>query len=161
MLNLAHQSSDTRQPVPMALLVERALALMHEQLQRTHIQVTVDMPDDLLPVSVAPGQIIQVLLNLAINAVEAMPNGGHLHVAARVYGSMIALTMINDSPPLPPEHIARIFDPFFTTKMDGAGLGLYISRQIIQRHDGTIGVENLENGQGVAFTLTLPRADVT
>lgn len=159
MLNLAHQSSDTRSPVPMALLVERALALMREQLQRARIQVTVDLPDDLLPVSVAPDQITQVLLNLAINAVEAMPNGGHLHVAARPYGSMVALTLINDSPPLPPEHIARIFDPFFTTKMDGAGLGLYISRQIIQRHGGMMGVENLENDQGVAFTLTLPRAD--
>lgn len=85
-----------------------------------------------------------------------MPDGGYLHVTGRVDGDMIALALTDDGPHLAPEHIEQMFDPFFTTKPDGTGLGLFISYSIIQRHDGTISVENLKGERGVTFTITLP-----
>ena len=87
-----------------------------------------------------------------------MSDGGHLHIAARANENVVEIALTNDGPPLPAEHIERIFDPFFTTKPDGAGLGLSISHTIIDRHGGTISVQNLNNHRGVTFTITLPIA---
>jgi two-component system, sporulation sensor kinase E len=158
MLSFAQPAEDTRYPVSIANLVRKTLAPMDGQMQLAHIQVTTDLPTDLPRVFVAPDQIAQVLLNLTINAIQAMPGGGHLQVAARVDGDMVALSLTNDGPPLPPKHIEHLFDPFFTTKPDGTGLGLSISYSIIEQHGGTIDVENLEGGQGVVFIVTLPIA---
>ena len=74
---------------------------------------------------------------------------------------VMVLTLANDGPPIPPEHIEHIFDPFFTTKPDGTGLGLFISQSIVEQHGGTISVENQRGGQGVISTITLPAAHPT
>jgi signal transduction histidine kinase len=88
---------------------------------------------------------------------------GHMHITAHVDEQrkdkdMVVLTMFNDGPPIPPEHIEHIFDPFFTTKPGGTGLGLFISHNIIEQHGGMISVENLEDDEGVAFGIALPIA---
>jgi signal transduction histidine kinase len=158
-LDFAQPTDDTRYPVSIARLTQKTLRLIDKQLELAHIQATTDFPADLSPVFVAPHQIVQVLLNLSINAIEAMPDGGHLHITGRVDGNAVALTLANDGPPLPAERIGRIF-PFFTTKPEGTGPGLPISHSIVHRHGGTISVENLEGDQGVAFTVTLPIAHV-
>ena len=96
-----------------------------------------------------------------INSAEAMPDGGHIHIAAqidRTDENMVQIRLINDGPPIPPDDIERIFDPFFTTKPDGTGLGLFIRYGIIEQHNGTIRVENCKDDQGVVFTLALPVA---
>ena len=155
-LSFARPVDDTRYPVKIASLVKRTLALVEGQLQRAHVQVTTDFPAELPPVFVMPDQVVQVLLNLTINAIEAMPDGGHLHVKACVDGDMLALALTNDGPPIPPEVVEHIFDPFFTTKPAGTGLGLSISYSIVQRHGGTISVENLSGDEGVTFSVTLP-----
>ena len=157
-LDFAQPADGTRYPVSIARLVQETLKLVGKQLQLAHVWTTTDLPADLPPVLAAPDQILQVLLNLSVNAIEAMPDGGHLHIAARAGDNVVELALTNDGPPLPAEHIERIFDPFFTTKPDGAGLGLSISHSIVHRHGGTIGVENLEGDQGVTFTITLPVA---
>ena len=159
-LSFARPVDDTRYPVKIASLVKRTLALVEGQLQRAHVQVTTDFPAELPPVFVMPDQVVQVLLNLTINAIEAMPDGGHLHVKACVDGDMLALALTNDGPPIPPEVVEHIFDPFFTTKPAGTGLGLSISYSIVQRHGGTISVENLSGDEGVTFSVTLPVARV-
>ena len=157
-LDFAQPADDTRYPVPIAHLIQETLKLMGKQLQLARIQATTDLPADLPSVFVAPDQILQVLLNLSVNAIEAMPDGGHLHIAARADENIVELALTNDGSPIPAEHIERIFDPFFTTKPDGAGLGLSISHSIVQRHGGTISVKNLEDRRGVTFTITLPIA---
>ena len=157
-LDYSRFASDERYPVPIARLMQQALVLAGRQLEHAHVEVTTDLPVDLHPVLVTPAQIVQVLLNLIINATEAMPHGGHLHVAARVDGEVMVLALTNDGPPIPPEHIEHIFEPFFTTKPDGHGLGLFISHNIVQRHGGTISVDNLSGDRGVALTVTLPVA---
>jgi two-component system, sporulation sensor kinase E len=157
-LDFAQPSHDTRSPVSIAHLMRKTLSLMNKQLQLASIQVTTDFPPDPLLVFVAPGQIVQVLLNLTLNAVEAMPDGGHLHAAAHADGDVIVLTLTNDGPHLSAEQIEHLFDPFFTTKPKGTGLGLSISHNIIERHGGTVDLANLEGERGVTCTITLPIA---
>ena len=155
-LNFAHPPNDTRYPVKIDHLMQETLALVDVQLHHAHVQVTTDFPTDLPPAFVAPNQIIQVLLNLTINAIDAMPSGGRLHVTARVDRGMVVVSLTNDGPPIPSAEIDRIFEPFFTTKPTGTGLGLAVSDSIVRKHGGTIRVENLRDEQGVAFVITLP-----
>jgi PAS domain S-box-containing protein len=157
-LGLAQPLEDVRRPVAVAEPVQQALALLEGSLQRANIETITHFPDDLSPVVVVPDQIVQALLNLMINAIEAMPEGGRVHIAARQDAESAVLTLTNDGPPIPSEHLAYVFDPFFTTKSGDTGLGLYISQNIIEDHGGTIGVENLQKDQGVVFTVTLPIA---
>jgi PAS domain S-box-containing protein len=156
-LALAQPLEDVRRSTSVANLMQQALILLDRPLQRVNIQTTLDFPDDLSPVMVVPDQIVQALLNLMINAIEAMPEGGRVRVSARQDEGAVEITLTNDGPPIPPEHIAYVFDPFFTTKAEDVGLGLYISQNIIEDHGGKISVENLQD-QGVAFTVTLPIA---
>jgi signal transduction histidine kinase len=157
-LGVAQPGDDTRYPVNIADVVQKALTLVDRQLQRAHVRVTTDLPADLPRVLVAPNQVGQVLLNLTVNAIEAMPEGGHVHLVARVDGDMVALAVSNDGPSIRAEHIDQVFDAFFTTKLKGTGLGLTISYRIVERHGGTIRVENLGDDRGVVFTVTLPIA---
>jgi two-component system sporulation sensor kinase A len=157
-LGVAQPGDDTRYSVNIADVVQRTLALVDRQLQQAHVRVTTDLPADLPRVLVAPKQIGQVLFNLTVNAIEAMPEGGHVHLAARVDGETVALAVSNDGPSIPAEHIDHVFDAFFTTKPEGTGLGLTISYRIVEQHGGTIRVENLGDDRGVVFTVTLPIA---
>jgi len=157
-LGFARPARDTLCPASIAHLTQRALALVGKPLQHARVQVTTDFPTGIPPVLALPDRIVQVLLNLIINAIESIPDSGHVHITARTAGDMLVLTLTNDGPPIPLEHIEHIFDPFFTTKPDGAGLGLFISHSIVRQHGGTISVENQRDNQGVAFTITLPIA---
>jgi PAS domain S-box-containing protein len=154
-LGLARPLEDVRRPASIQDLTLQALALLDRPLRRSKVQATIDFPAGLDPVMVVPDQIVQALLNLMINAIEAMPAGGRMHVAAHQDAGATVLTLTNDGPPIPEEQIAYVFDPFFTTKAEGAGLGLYISQNIVEDHEGMIRVENLKD-RGVAFTVTLP-----
>jgi PAS domain S-box-containing protein len=158
MLDLARPADDTRYPVSIVRMVQKTLKLVGKQLELAHIHATTDFPIDLPLVFVAPDQIVQVLLNLSVNAIEAMPDGGRLHVTARADENRVELVLSNDGPPLSAEHIEHVFDPFFTTKPKGTGLGLAISHSIVRRYGGAINVENLKGDRGVAFTITLPIA---
>ena len=155
-LDYARPPDDTRYPISITSLMNKTLALVNKQLQLAHIQVTTDLPADLPSLSAVPGQIAQVLLNLTVNAIEAIGEGGHLQVTAGVEGDMVALAMTNDGPPIPEKHMERLFEPFFTTKPGGTGLGLSICHSIVEQHDGTISVENLADGEGVTVTVRFP-----
>ena len=155
-IDFARPADDTRYPISIVRIVQKTLKLVDKQLELARIQTTTDLSAGLPAVFAVPDQITQVLLNLTANAIEAMPNGGHLHIAARADENKVRLTLTNDGPSLSEEHIEHIFDPFFTTKSGGTGLGLSISHSIIHRHNGTIKAENLKDEQGVAFTITLP-----
>jgi PAS domain S-box-containing protein len=157
-LSRAQATRDVPSSVSIQHLVRRALVLVDKPIQRARVEVTADFPPDLPAIQVIPDQIVQVLFNLLLNAVEAVPPGGHVNMSAQVDGDMMILTMTNDGPPIPKEHVQYVFDPFFTTKPEGTGLGLFISSNVIHQHGGTISVRNLEDTQGVAFTATLPLA---
>ncbi|MFA6283256.1 MAG: PAS domain S-box protein [Desulfurivibrionaceae bacterium] len=127
-----------------------------------------DCADDLWLAEVDTGQLGQVLQNLVINAVHAMPEGGTIRLAAKnltvnpgelplAPGKYVLITIRDHGLGIPPEHLAKIFDPYFTTKQSGSGLGLAVVYSIIASHAGHITVES-EQGKGPVFSIYLPSA---
>jgi signal transduction histidine kinase/putative methionine-R-sulfoxide reductase with GAF domain len=105
-------------------------------------------------------QMKQVVLNLLINAVQAMPEGGELKIAGQVSGNeqWVQLSVGDSGPGIPPEVMKKLFDPFFSTKETGVGLGLSIAHRIVDQHRGRIEVES-RVGEGTVFTVWLPTAE--
>lgn len=139
--------------------IERALLLVHHQMELANVQCQKALADDLSPVRCDAAQIEQVLLALVMNAVEAMPRGGNVWVRSRrlVEEEAVELQVRDDGPGIPAEVLPHLFEPFFTTKETGhgVGLGLAISRTIVERHHGRIQVAS-EPGRGTTFTIALP-----
>jgi PAS domain S-box-containing protein len=125
--------------------------------------------DDLWPVDVDQGQISQVIHNLVINSVQAMPVGGVIKITAENSyvensagnmrnGNYVKITLRDQGVGIPKEHLSKIFDPYFTTKQKGSGLGLATCYSIIRNHDGYIIVES-DLGTGSIFTIYLPASE--
>jgi CheY-like chemotaxis protein len=108
----------------------------------------------------SPSELREALTNLVLNAVDALPSGGHITIDLRAEESRVGLRVEDDGTGMPKEVAQRAFDPFFTTKPfgSGTGLGLALTRGIIQRHHGTIDVRSTL-GTGTTFDIKLPRAD--
>jgi nitrogen-specific signal transduction histidine kinase len=157
-LGFARPVPDILQPASLPGILEQALALSRNYLRNQRVEILTDFPPDLPPVQAAAGQLIQVFLNIILNAVHAMEGKGHLAIRIRPRGDRAEISFTNDGPPIPPEYLARIFDPFFTTRAEGTGLGLSISHAILQRHHGAIQAANLPHRKGVRFTIEIPFA---
>ncbi len=147
------------QPTNPNQIIDRALRLIQHQLDLASIHVEPELDLELPSVTCDGAQIEQVLLALMMNALDAMPQGGNLWVSTklnRVDGA-IQITIRDDGCGIPPEILPRLFEPFLTTKETGrgVGLGLAISRSILERHNGNIEVQS-EIGRGTTFTVTLP-----
>jgi signal transduction histidine kinase len=121
--------------------------------------VTLKLPSDLPAAFGDERRIRQVLTNLLHNALEAIGNRGAIVVSAGARGGLVAVTITDDGPGIPPELLPRVFDPLFTTKPRGTGLGLALSRAIARAHGGDLVADNAPGG-GARFELTLPRAAV-
>jgi two-component system sensor histidine kinase HydH len=107
--------------------------------------------------SLDPDRITQVLLNLLINAIQAMPKGGELTLIAEQEENMLLLHITDTGEGIAPENLADLFNPYFTTKRNGTGLGLAIVHKIIEDHGGTIRIRSkLEMGTTVTLVLPLP-----
>lgn len=147
---------------PKVILPEAALREMIDMLRRLigeDIQLVTDIPKDLRPIRIDPGQLEQIVINLVLNARDSMPGGGVLkilavneetpapHVRIRIADTGIGMT---------PETMSKIFEPFFTTKGHGTGLGLSTVHSIVRQSDGTISVES-QPGEGSTFSLSFPR----
>ena len=156
-LNFARPPRVEQQPTSAADVVHDALALVSKRLDYSDIRVSLDLPDVLPPVLASSSQLAQVFLNLIINAIEAMPDGGELSISARLAGEQVEVTFTDSGPGISPDAIARLFEPFYTTKENGTGLGLATSHSIIQQHGGTLTAGNAPGG-GAVFTVALPIA---
>ncbi len=154
-LRFARPAPAQRRWVSMPDLLQQTLTLANKHLQQAHIRMTTEWQDTPLLLA-APEQMIQVFLNLILNAIEATGTGGHLHIATCVEENHLIVSFINDGPIVPPTDLPHIFEPFFTTKPEGSGLGLYVSRNLVQQHGGTLTAENIGTSHGVRFTLRLP-----
>jgi signal transduction histidine kinase len=139
------------------------------------VQVELALSEEALPLYVDAVEFRQVILNLTLNASDAMPNGGKLVFRTALIQQMPSHAIMAGTPPkfpaicltvrdtgtgISPSHLKSIFDPFFTTKAvnKGSGLGLYNARLFVEKHQGSISVESTE-GQGTAFHIWLPQAD--
>ena len=136
-------------------LVSAVLALFPEP--PPGVSIAREIEPGLPPVLADRDQVLQVLLNLVRNALDAMPQGGRLGVAARAAGGGVAFTVSDSGPGIAPDDLARVFEPYFTTKEGGTGLGLAIAHRIAEEHGGKLDAASAP-GRGAAFTLTLPAA---
>ena len=120
---------------------------------------SVELAEDLPLVTVDTEQVKQVLLNLAINALQMMPEGGRLVLRTFSVGDQIAVEVEDEGGGVEPAVASRIFDPFFTTKEKGVGLGLSVAYKIAEQHNGSLSVHKGE--RGAVFRLTLPLSKVS
>ncbi|MGO9866051.1 MAG: sensor histidine kinase [Terriglobales bacterium] len=140
-------------------LIDRCLMLVRHQLEMGGVELQLRRAENLPLVSCDPAQIEQVLLALIMNAIDAMPRGGNLWIETRLSGdeAEVEILVRDDGAGIDPEVLEHIFEPFLTTKErgHGVGLGLAISRGIVERHNGRIEVQS-ELGRGTIFTVILP-----
>ena len=152
--------SGKKEPADVNLLLEHVLMLTREQCHRRGVEVVQDATVDLPSLVLAPDRIQQAFLNLVLNAMEAMPDGGQLHVSTSRTGdpSGVSVSFADTGPGIVPDALSHIFEPFYTTKSEGLGLGLYITHNIVEEHGGRIEVQSLF-GAGATFTVWLPTGE--
>jgi len=149
-----------REPTDVNTLIEQVLTLNQKKCETHGVDVLWSREDDLPCLMLAPDRIQQVFLNLALNAVEAMPDGGRLEVRANRADDPpgVSVVFADSGVGIGPDGLSHLFDPFYTEKAGGLGLGLFISKNIVENHGGRIGVES-QPGEGTTFTVWLPADD--
>ena len=136
-------------------LLRELAALVETDATATGIRLVLAVPPELPVITADRDHLKQVMLNLILNGVQAMPEGGTLTLQAGTTREALTLTVADTGHGIPTEALSRIFDPYFTTKAKGLGLGLAIARKIVEDHGGRIEVEN-QPGQGSRCLITLP-----
>ena len=159
MLDFARETPFVQKPMDINELVRQTFRLLGKRDAFQKITMVEDLGERLPQVNVDKNQLQQVLLNLMLNACEAMPNGGTLMVRSSVANGRVVVAVTDTGCGIKREDLDKIFEPFFTTKPvgKGTGLGLSVSYGILQQHEGTLEVES-ELGKGTTFVVTLPAA---
>jgi PAS domain S-box-containing protein len=158
-LQYARPQRPTLKPVPLPDVIGSVAALLREQLATRHVRLSTEFPKQNPRVIGDPQQLQQVFLNLFLNSLQAMHNGGEIRVQARWLEEALAWEVrVHDSGRgIPAEHLAQAFTPFFSTTPQGSGLGLAIVQQIVREHRGQVTIES-RAGQGTTVTVRLPAA---
>ena len=159
---LQHSRPPAPQYLPLNVngIVENSLWLL-PRTPGAGIEIVKHLDPDLPTLRLDPNLFNQALLNVLVNARQAMPNGGRLTVTTRLHpapignGRVVEVAVADTGAGIPPEHVSKIFHPFFTTKAQGTGLGLAIANRIVDQHGGRISVES-EPGKGATFRIILP-----
>ncbi|MGD9823180.1 ATP-binding protein [Desulfobacter sp.] len=136
-------------------LVDKALRLIKYEADPAGIKIISSVEPDLPEAEVDKDRLTQVLLNIFINAIQAMPSGGTLTVSVKAMESRLQFEILDTGSGISAEDQANIFNPYFTTKKRGTGLGLAIAFKIIESHGGTITIESLKN-KGTTFMISIP-----
>ncbi len=133
------------------------VALLGPQARRQAVEVEARLPDEALLVRGYPDRLRQAFLNVAVNALEAMPRGGRLTLEARREGTRARVALRDNGPGISPESLARVYDPDFSTKDGGSGIGLNVARALVELHGGEIRVESAL-GRGTDVRVVVPLA---
>lgn len=171
-LDYARPPDLERRPIDIREIVERTLQLLKPRAEQQSIRLEYDRPTEPLVLNADPERMRQVLLNLILNAFDALGSGGTVTVSTRdtsrtAEGDVlsgdaerwIVLEVRDDGPGIPDEFLPRLFEPFFSSKPSGSGLGLTISRRIIEEHGGTLQASNRAEDSGAVFRISLPVSD--
>lgn len=143
-------------PVDPVHLVERALSLVTPAAGRQHVKVVLHRPENPLPRLFADEDLLQqALVNLLMNALQFSPSGAEVTITPGIEGERVRIAIQDEGPGIPEADLEQVFKPFFTTRHSGTGLGLPISRGIVEQHGGRLTVENAPRG-GARFSVTLP-----
>jgi signal transduction histidine kinase/ABC-type phosphate/phosphonate transport system substrate-binding protein len=160
LLDFARERPAVKEPLDVNEVVRRTIPLLRGQKAFERITVREHLQDGPLLVEGDMNRLQQVLLNLSLNACEAMQQGGTLTIGTSAEGGKVLLEVTDTGCGIKEEDLGRVFEPFFSTRPvgKGTGLGLSVSYGIVQRHGGTLEVES-ELGKGSTFTVVLPRAE--
>ena len=157
---LTKRASTPRERLDLNETIREVLVLVGDKAKREDVSIQTQFADDLSPVSGDRVQLQQVVLNLVMNAIEAMSTVGErpreLRITTRNVEDQVQVTVEDSGPGLDPNTMAKIFEPFYTTKSTGMGMGLSISRSIIQSHGGRLWA-TAKDGPGTAFHFSLPK----
>lgn len=160
LLEFSRDKDPRKAPVSVNELLEKSLSILNNEFRIHHINLEQDLCRDLPAISMDANLMQQVLVNLLINALEAMEENGTIFIRSRATadGSRLVVEIEDTGRGIPKEHVAKIFDPFFSTKQNGTGLGLAVSYGIVQKHNGEIRVAS-KPGKGSCFIIEMPMVD--
>jgi len=158
-LDFARPARTERRRIDLQEVLTAVVGLMRGRAEKQRVTIQVETPPGPIVIEAYPGQFRQVFMNLTLNALDAMPTGGTLMVRARHEKSGgVEVEVADTGPGIAPVMLGRLFTPFASGKETGLGLGLAISRRIVEDHAGTIGATNRPGG-GASFLVRLPAAE--
>jgi two-component system, NtrC family, sensor histidine kinase HydH len=146
-------------PASLGEVVEELIDFFGPMARASSIEIKSYIPADLPPIALNRDMFKQALLNLLLNAQQAMPSGGEITLLARAQPQEVVLDLIDAGTGMTPEVLAKAFRPFYSTRSGGTGLGLPTTRKIIESHGGAIEVQS-EVGRGTKFTIHFPAAKI-
>lgn len=160
LLEFARPSEPFFQQENINTILEKMIFLINTEAKKKELQIEINLAKELPPVTIDKEQIKQVFLNILLNAIQATPEKGKISIQTRKQSQnkldeFIQIEITDTGTGIPPQDLDKIFTPFFTTRHKGSGLGLPISHQIIQEHEGTITVQS-DQHKGTIFTISIP-----
>jgi signal transduction histidine kinase len=158
-LDFARPPRSERRPTDLAAVVRRAITLTEGRARRQRVTLSEALPPEPVVLDIDPEQVQQVLVNLLLNAIEALPPGGTVTVSAeRSDGGPVTVSVSDNGPGIAEGVRERLFEPFVTGKADGVGLGLSICKRLVEAHGGRISAGDAPGG-GTVVRFTLPAAE--
>jgi signal transduction histidine kinase len=155
LINFSRPASTENTRVTVADILDEALGIAKYYKRTKGRVIETRLSDDLPPLLARRDQLVQVFLNLILNAIDATGRGGRIDITATPSAAGIEVAVRDDGPGVAPEHAGRLFQPYFTTKKRGTGLGLFVTRKLITDHGGTITYRSAA-GEGTVFRVWLP-----
>jgi signal transduction histidine kinase len=140
-------------------LIRSTVILVGQEAEKSGVELKLSLDEGVQPIELDPDQIRQVLLNIMLNGIQAMPDGGFLQISSSLsHPETKILVDVRDEGEGMQGDLERVFDPFYTTRPEGTGLGLAVSHQLVETHGGTLSAHNNEE-KGMTFRLELPLDD--
>lgn len=157
LIDFSRPAHTTEGPIRLAEVVDETLGIAKYYHRTKDRRITTDVQADLSPIWAPRDRLVQILFNLVLNAIDATGKGGTIHLEGRFQDGWVELRVLDNGRGIAPDDLDRLFQPYFTTKPQGTGLGLYVSRQIVEELGGTL-TYHPDSDQGAAFTVRLPPA---
>jgi signal transduction histidine kinase len=147
-------------PTDVRKLVDSVLAISESKMRSQGIKVREEVDGVPTVLNVDAEKLRTCFMNVVANAVQAMPEGGLMRIAFKLADGRLTITFSDSGAGLEPDVVAHVFEPFFTTKREGIGLGLFLSKAIVERHGGTIAIGSNPDGTGATVTFTFPHSAI-